>query len=99
MSSQPCLPYSYHDEAPLKMGHQDLFLVGSTPCVLSHIDAREVLLFLTPRGEENRSSTLRPFFWILLYVLLLLADFDPYPFLVIYHNCEYTTFKEFCEFF
>ena len=98
-SSQPYLPYSYHEDAPLKAAQQDSFLIGNIPHVLSHIDARKVVLFTTPQGKENRGSTLRPFFWILLYVLLLLADCDLYHFLVIYHNCDYTTFKEFYEVF
>ena len=88
-----------HDEVPLKTAQQDSFLIGNIPRVLSHIDAREVVLFMTPQGKESRGSILRPFFWILLYVLLLLADCDLYPFLVTYHNCDYTTFKEFYEFF
>lgn len=62
VSSQPYLPYSYHDEAPLKAAQQDSFLIGNIPRVLSHTDAREVVLFMTPQRKENRGSTPRPFF-------------------------------------
>lgn len=65
-------------------------LVGNTACMLSHMDAEQVSLSLTPQGEKNGSSMLVTFL-DMPYAPLPLADFNLYPFPVL--NCEYSGFQ------
>lgn len=58
--------------------------------MLSHMDAEQVSLSLTPQGEKNGSSMLVTFL-DMPYAPLPLADFNLYPFPVL--NCEYSGFQ------
>lgn len=80
------------DRATVKTLDTKASLVGNTPCVLSHIDARRVALSVTPR-ERTVGAPCQALSWTLCCALLPLADFNLYSLPIRDHNHEYNKFQ------